>query len=328
MRATPSSDPCPIPWRGIIPSLNTAFGDDGKLDPAAIVRAVEWTIGAGVAGLLCPAVAGEQASLDSLEFRIVVETVAAAAARRVPLIVSVTAPDRETRLERAAIARKAGAAAVLCQAPSGLAGDALADALSEVADAGAPVLMLQDLDFTGGGMKVADIVALCERLPVLKCLKLETAPAGPKYSALLAATDGRLHVSGGWAVGQMIDALDRGVHAFMPTEMEDVYVRIHALHREGRRDEARGWFERLLPILAFSNQHIDVSIRFFKRLRRNRGMFGSDFCRPPVPPLDAQQLTEAERLIGKALGLSHEIAVLSAADARGAQGPTHLRGWR
>jgi hypothetical protein len=127
---------------------------------------------------------------------------------------------------------------VLCQAPPGLAGDALFEALAEVAEA-APTLMLQDLDFGGGGLAIETILGLAERIPQLKCIKLETVPAGPKYTALLEATGGRMHVSGGWAVGQMIDALDRGVHAFMPTELEDVWVKIHGLHREGRRDEAR-----------------------------------------------------------------------------------------
>jgi 4-hydroxy-tetrahydrodipicolinate synthase len=178
--------------------------------------------------------------------------------------------------------------------------------------------MLQDLDFTGGGMKIVDILALVERIPALKCLKLETAPAGPKYTAVIEATGGRLHVSGGWAVGQMIDALDRGVHAFMPTELEDAWVRVHALHSEGRRDEARGWFERLLPILAFSNQHIDVSIAFFKRLRQTRGLFRSSFCRPPVPKLDALQEQEANRLTAKATGISREIGQLDQADVRAA----------
>jgi hypothetical protein len=49
-----------------------------------------------------------------------------------------------------------------------------------------------------------------------------------------------------------------------------------------------------------------------------------------VPPLDKLQLAEADRLIGKAFGLSHEIAAQAAADARGRipPGPSHQRGWR
>src|SRR5260221_10804048 len=141
-------------------------------------------------------------------------------------------------------------------------------------------------------MAIADIDQLQEHIPASQYLKLETVPAGPKYTAVLKATGGRLHVSGGWAVAQMIDALDRGVHAFMPTELEPIWVAIYRLHRGGDVAAARDLFERVLPIVAFSNQHIDVSIRFFKHLRRESGLFRTANCRKPVAPLDAFQQRE------------------------------------
>ena len=167
--------------------------------------------------------------------------------------------------------------------------------------------MLQDLDWQGGGIPVATLCTLFERVPGFFAVKVETVPAGPKYSALLAATEGRLHVSGGWAVGQMMDALARGVHAFMPTAMEPLYCRVLNLYHTGREQESRSLFERLLPVLAFANQHIDVSIRFFKMLRAREGVFASDFCRPPVAALDAVQQSEAERLIDYVLEERTEI---------------------
>ena len=74
-----------------------------------------------------------------------------------------------------------------------------------------PFLMLQDWDASGYGVPVAEIVQLFEEIEVFRCLKVEVVPAGVKYSEVLAATEGRLHVSGGWAVSQMIEGLDRGV---------------------------------------------------------------------------------------------------------------------
>jgi hypothetical protein len=109
------------PWTIPAPSLardhpepQHALGDDGKLDPVALVKEVEWVISQGVAGLLFPAVAGEQASLDPTEYRILVEAVAETAKRRVPMIVSVTSPDRETRRARAAVALRARARTRCC----------------------------------------------------------------------------------------------------------------------------------------------------------------------------------------------------------------------
>ncbi|MEM9440273.1 MAG: dihydrodipicolinate synthase family protein, partial [Pseudomonadota bacterium] len=142
-----------------------------------------------------------------------------------------------------------------------------------------------------------EIIRLFDELPAFRSLKIETVPAGPKYSAVLKQTKGRLHVSGGWAVNQLIDALDRGVHAFMPTAMDKIYVAIYSAYHSGKREAARALFEKLLPALAFANQNVDVSIRFFKMLRYTEGLFSSDICRPPIKPFDAHQRMEAARLI-------------------------------
>jgi 4-hydroxy-tetrahydrodipicolinate synthase len=166
--------------------------------------------------------------------------------------------------------------------------------------------MIQDLDWSGPGLALDEIVSLFETLPSFRCLKVETVPAGPKYSAVLEATGGRLHVSGGWAVMQMPDALARGVHAFMPTTMDAIYVAIYNAWNRGDLEVARALFERLLPIVAFSNQHIDVSIRFFKALRQAEGLFASDLCRVPKR-LDPVQDLECRRMIERALDLQARV---------------------
>lgn len=298
-----SADPCPVAMRGIVPSLNTPFSSAGAVDEAAYARLVERSIAAGAAGLLVLAVAGEQGALTRAEkgrlARIATETTAG----RVPVIVAVSSPDGDEREALAAMARAAGADGVCCQVPAGLRGEALEAALNRVAASGPALLMVQDLDWVGPGLPVWEIAQLFERLPSFRCLKIETAPAGPKYSAVLAATQGRLHVSGGWAVMQMPDAMARGVHAFMPTAMDALYVAICRAWQAGRHTQARALFEDLLPVVAFSNQHVDVSIRFFKMLRAAEGVFSTDLCRPPVPELDPVQREEARTMVARALAL-------------------------
>ena len=58
--------------------------------------------------------------------------------------------------------------------------------------------------------------------------------------------------------------------------------------------EARELHARLAPVLAFSNQHIVVSIRFFKHLRQREGLFATAWCRPGVAELDVHQMLELE----------------------------------
>ncbi len=197
---------------------------------------------------------------------------------------------------------------MLWQPEAGLSEGALEKGLAALGEAGPGPVVLQDLDWRGGGLPLDVIARLAERVPAFAGIKVETVPAGPKYTAILAATGGRLHVSGGWAVGQMMDALSRGVHAFMPTGMEPIYCEIHRRHRAGRPEEARALFEAILPILAFANQHIEVSIRFFKALRRTAGLFATDACRPPVAALDAVQDRECRRLVDLALAIERNLS--------------------
>ena len=291
------ADRCPIAMQGIVPSLNTPFDDRGMVDCEALRALVEETISAGCQGMLVIAVAGEQASLSYAEKDRITRIITERVAGQIPVIISVTADSVVESRRLSAMAKSAGATGVCCQVPQGLSGRPLTDFFHAVADKGPDLLMIQDLDWDGGGLEVAEIVRLFDDLAPFRCLKIETVPAGPKYSAVLKETGGKLHVSGGWAVNQLIDALDRGVHAFMPTAMDRVYVAIYSAYQSGNRDTARALFERLLPVLTFSNQHIDVSIRFFKMLRYAEGIFSSDFCRPPTKQLDDKHLVEAARLI-------------------------------
>lgn len=294
--------------RGIVPSLNTPFAADGSVDVEAYGRLVDAIVAAGCTGMLLPAVAGEIGSLKRAEREGLIEAAAARNAGRIAMIVGVTAANWPESLALARHARAAGAAAVLWQPGQGLSEDALADGLAALGEAGPGAVILQDLDWGGGGFAVDAIASLAGRVPAFKGIKVETVPAGPKYSAIQAATGSRLHVSGGWAVGQMMDALRRGVDAFMPTGMEPIYCEIHRRYRNGRTEEARALFEAILPVLAFANQHIDVSIRFFKALRRTSGLFTTDLCRPPVAPLDAIQAEECRRLVGLALDIEKSLA--------------------
>ncbi len=280
--------------RGIIPSMNTPFLADGSIDVQGIRRCAQATIEAGVAGMLILAVAAETGSLNAQDKRLVARTVLQQTAGRVPVIVGCSSAHQIERVALAAMARELGADAMLCQVPDGLHGDALVAQMQQLALVGPAVLMLQDLDFGGAGLPLEDILLLHRQLPAFRCLKIEVVLPGPKYSAVLEATQGALHVSGGWAAAQMMEALHRGVHAFIPTAMDRIYVEIFRLFASGQPAAARALHAQLAPVLAFSNQHIAVSIRFFKHLRQREGLFATALCRPGVPELDLHQVREME----------------------------------
>ena len=279
---------------GIVPSMNTPFLDDSSIDTLGIQRSADAVIAAGVAGMLVLAVAAETGSLSLSEKRLVATQFLQRAAGRIPVIVGCSSPQQEERVALAAMARELGAPAMLCQIPPATSGPELVALVREIAAAGPSLLMLQDLDFGGPGLALADIMMLHRQVPAFQGLKIEVSMPGPKYSAVLQATQGALHVSGGWAAAQMPEALHRGVHAFIPTAMDAIYVEVFRRFAAGEHAGARELHAALTPVLAFSNQHIDVSIRFFKHLRHREGLFATPLCRPGVAPLDAHQQRELE----------------------------------
>ena len=301
------TQPGPTFLRGIVPSMNTPFLDDGSVDLAGIRRSIDAVVQAGVAGMLILAVAAETASLTLPEKRLVAQTFLAHTAGRVPVIVGCSSAEQADRVALAAMAREFGAQIMLCQAPAGLGGQALVAQMAALTQVGPPMLMVQDLDFGGPGLALDDILLLREQLPAFQCLKIEVALPGPKYSAVLEATQGALHVSGGWAAAQMLEALHRGVHAFIPTAMDAIYVAIYRHFQAGNVAHARALHEQLAPVLAFSNQHLDTSIRFFKHLRHREGLFGTPLCRSGVRALDAHQMRELELNVDRVLAMQGQL---------------------
>lgn len=292
--------------KGIVPSLNTPFDIDGAVDHDSLCRLVNHTINTGCGGMLGLAVAGEHSTLTQAEKIQIVATVTEANAGRIPFIVSVTARDREESSNLAKAAKAADAAGICVQLPDGIDRQEKLRFLQDLARNAPDMLMVQDLDWTGAGLALDDIVYLFEKIEQFSWLKIETQGAGPKYSAVQQATDCSLNVCGGWAVTQLMDAMARGVNAFIPTGMEQVYVAIHTLYENGNIAEARGLFERILPILNFSNQHIDTSIRFFKNLREAEGLFDTNICRISAD-FDAIQKREAEHALSAAMSLIFEL---------------------
>lgn len=257
------------------------------------------------------AVAGEHTTLTLAEKMRFVEIVVDANAGRIPFIVSVTAPDPGTSLELAKMAHSAGASGLCVQLPDGFDRGRKLALLQDLSPYASDLLMVQDLDWAGDGLTLGEIVYLFERVAPFSWLKIETQQAGPKYSAVIDATGGALNVCGGWAVTQLMDAMARGVDAFIPTGMEQVYVAIHRLHSKGQITAARALFKRVLPILNFSNQHIDTSIRFFKELRKAEGLFDTSFCRLETARFDAVQEIESQHAIRTALALIREAQIHS-----------------
>ena len=292
----------PIPaLDGIVTVLNTPFTESGDIDTRSMRAHVEYALEAGVAGFLVPAMASEVSKLTESERIILVTTVIEAVGGRVPIIGGASHPDENGRKRIARALIDLGCDGLLVSMP--YESDARYESdLRRIADLGPPYLMIQDWDAVGYGLPVP-LIARLHEAGLFQSLKVEVVPAGPKYSAVKHATGGGLHLAGGWAVSQMIDALDRGVNTIMPTAMHRTYVSIYRTYDRGDRSGAVALFERMLPVLAFANQHLDISIHFFKRLLYAQDVFQTPIVRQPTLPFDEIHELHAARLIDLAIEL-------------------------
>ena len=289
--------------KGIIAAVNTPFSEDGSIDLESLQRYVNHYLDCGIAGFLVPAMAAEVWKLGDQERKEMVGTVLDEVKGRVPVIGGASSDDRESRLNNAQILIELGCDAVLISIPF-VDPDSFCRDILEIADLGPRSLVIQDWSFEDFGIPVETIVRLFDEIPCFDHLKVEVVPAGVKYSEVLAATDGQLAVSGGWASSQMIEGLDRGVSAFMATVLPDLYKKVYDLHFQGDRDGAQACFNQLLPIIAFSHQHLDISIHFYKRMLWKQGIFSTPHVREPIAPFDKYHLRIADELIDEALTLA------------------------
>ncbi len=297
--------------RGIVTVLNTPFGAEGtsgrgELDVDSLERHVKYALEAGVHGFLVPAMAAEVTKLDLGERREMLQTVLRTVAGARPVVAGVYADDPETRLQVARQYVDLGVDALLVSVPYESV-DSFVAAVRGVADTGAPVVMVQDWSPSGYGIPIDAILRALEEVPAFKSIKIEVAASGIKYSEVLDRTKGQLHVAGGWAVGQMMEGLDRGVHAFMPTGLHEIYVAIYNRFVSGDTEAARRLFYKLLPVLAFSNQHLDISIHFFKRLLHRQGIYATSTVREPIATFDRHHESQADYLIDYAIALMEAV---------------------
>lgn len=294
------------PLFGIVTVLNTPFTEDDRLDIDSLQKNVREALEAGVQGFLVPALASEVYKLSVPERLQMVEAVLAEVKDRVPVIAGAGETDLEKSKALLSSYLKLGCRQVLFQIPYQHP-QQFRRHFMELAGLGPDMIMLQDWDAGGAGLPDELILELFETVPAFRCLKVETVPAGVKYSRILELTRGRLHVSGGWAVTQMIEGMQRGVHAFMPTGMHYTYTKIYNEYTSGNTEAAVKCFRELLPVLAFSNQHLDISVHFFKRLLYRQGHYRTPRVRTPILPFDAVHEIVADQLIAEVMRMEEMV---------------------
>lgn len=217
--------------KGIVTVLNTPFEALNQIDFDGLKKNIEYAIESGVKGILIPAKAAEVEKLSFEERILMVDHTIQTANGKIPIVAGTQSATFEEAVRFAKKAIDLGADGILIsiryESKSQL--QKYIDYFNHLEP---NFMILQDWAFSDYGIPTEVLLSLFSEFHALQGIKIEVVPAGIKYSEILNLTKGRIHVSGGWAVTQMIEALDRGVHALMPTGMHELYVRIYDLYQQ------------------------------------------------------------------------------------------------
>lgn len=272
----------------------TPFDDDGRVDAAALERAVGLVADWGVDGVTVLGVMGEVASLDDDEREVVLAAVARGAAGRIPFAVGCSASTPELVRRRAAAAAEAGAVAAMVAAPPLVRDtDAVLGFFARVGQAPPLPVLLQDEPVATGVVLPPTVLAAAAGRVDAWAVKLEDAPTPPKIGKLLAAAPD-LAVFGGLGGVSAYNELLRGAAGTMtgfayPEVLRAVRVALEA----GDRQRAALVFDAFLPLIAFEGQP-GVGLAIRKEVLRRRGALTGISTRGTVPAAGIDDATRAE----------------------------------
>lgn len=289
---------------GIVAVPATPFTDDNRIDVDSLRRYASQTLAAGAIGFLAPAVAGEVNHLSEDERELVVTTLLSEAAGRVPVMGGATDPDPDLRLRHTRRFIELGCQGVLAYIRYEGESD-YAAAVHALGRLNPDFLMIQDLDQGAGPLPVPLIARLHREVPAFQWIKVETGDRCRKITAIQEATGGTLRI--GTAGPDLIELLDRGVHAYLSTFTTDVYHRIWQLYRAEQRADAIALYHRLLPCLAFMATHQNIQWRFTKALLHADGAFAHTHVRIAAPALDAYEQQLINELVEHVRQLRREL---------------------
>ncbi len=291
------------PYSGVWPVAPTPFNDDGSLDLDGMKRVLDCMIDQGVDGVCILANFSEQFLLSDEERAILTRLCLEHAGARVPIVVTASHFATSVVEARAREAAAMGAAMLMLMPPYHGAllradEEATYEHFARAGEAGGLPIMVQDAPISGVTLTVPFLARLAREIEQVKLFKIETPGAAAKLRALIEA--GGAAIEGpfdGEEAITLIPDMDAGATGSMTSAtLPDLIRPAIMAHLDGRRDEARAIYARLLPLINFENRQ--CGWRSAKAVMQEGGVIASDHVRHPTRPLHPEtraQLLELAR---------------------------------
>ena len=289
-------------FAGIFQIVHTPFDQDGSIDWESLETQVDFSLAAGVHGLVVPAMASEFFSLSDRERTALVRRVCELVEGRVPTIGCVQGVSVQHAMALADEAVAAGVQGLMAMPPYLRKPTAreVVHYFTTLGGIGLPLIIQNAPPPIGTPLDARQLAELMATVEAIQYVKEEAAPILHRISSIVAAAEqGCSGVFGGANGLYLLDELDRGACGNMPAGgFVDVQVRIYELYRSGDRAAAQALQDRLLPLLGYASMY---GVTAHKHLLHRRGVLRSPTHRDPqgieLDTADARAIERAWDLV-------------------------------
>jgi 4-hydroxy-tetrahydrodipicolinate synthase len=238
-------------WRGIFSIPVTPFDEDTEIDLDSLRSELDFSVGAGAAGIVHPVMASEFFTLADEERLQMMPVVTRQVAGRIPVVIGVAATSVQGARRFARAAREVGADAVIAMPPyvTKFSQDDVLRYYEAISREAQLPIFVQNAGVAA--MNPATLLQLLREVEHIHYVKEEVAPAHHNISRLVESREPELWgVFGGGGCQNLIDELRRGAAGNMPAaQYTDVHSRIFALWEQGQQAEARDLHMRMMPAM-------------------------------------------------------------------------------
>jgi len=288
--------------------MATPFNADGSVDLAGVRRLTAFLLENGVQGLSPNGGASEARHMTEDERNRILDVVMEVNQGRAGVLVGCSAGTTAESARLCRYAQRAGADAVFVMPPANWEGMSLLEPRLPEEE------MLAHYETIADGLDIPIMVhavaamtcewflKLTERVPTVKYIKEETTHNNGKLRELVRAVGDRITIFG---PGYHYPAeLGWGARGVMPSCVAPrTRSRIFELWEEGRKEEARELWNRMLPVYFWqvnSGYHIEAGKHYLVEM----GVFAAAFTRPEVGKLmldrdDVAEMREALKALGQ-----------------------------
>jgi len=299
--------------KGIVSATIVPLNEDFSIDKAETRRLVKWIAGTeGITGIATNGIAGEVFALSPNERAEVTRIAAEAVAGRIPVVSGIYTDRTEEAIEHGAMAKAAGASALLLMPPPrwmryGMAETHVLDHFTRVGEAvGLPLVAHVYPSWTKANYGPA-LLAKLARLPFVTTFKLGPREFSLYESSIRAIQEADANATiltcqDEFLLPSMIQGIDGalvGFASFVPERITALFAAVIG----DRLGEARKIYDSLAPLteLVYGSSH--ASYENYARMKTAMQMCGRlrcDVARRPIEPRSEAARSEIGQLLTRA----------------------------